>query len=297
VNVVDIVVTNPTNTLADPRFNGCPVLVEQDDTTFVIGVAISPNGFQGMIEIIPIDLIDRSSSACYTYIQPTLMFHPIHDPDALAPPRCYHPVYGEIDISFRFVDMQAEKGVDCTLQTSTGATLWITGGVEHAHDPLVFEPCIEVGPFVFQRAAYGKVMCVAEIHTDRVRDTVVLPFNNRIVKRMDEMEPVTFDRLTEFFKQDRTHFRIHWMDGRTQYSVLMDEIHHEHGVKLSAYATLWYPSSTTFSDADDLLTNSEGDEEDEGGGLGVDEEMISCIDECDIDVEEEESYGSQLVHT
>lgn len=273
------------NTKADPRYNGCPVVLGDETSREVLGMAIAPLGFQGEMEVIPVDLVDRHVRGCYSYIQPCLFFQHV---DART---CYHPLYGgSIKALFRHVDIQAERGRDVHLTCGGEGEIFVTGAAETSFPWLSYEPCIEVGPFVFQRTQYGKVSCVYELYVEPsgeeavanaalYTDRIYVPFTNRLVKRIDDIEPVSFEQLMTFFKGERASFRIHWMDGVSQ-QLHVTPLDHTHGEPLSSYATLWFDDhhasvvAWATEQVKDLL------EEDGDGG----DDAASCTDVLDLSV-------------
>lgn len=256
------------NTRADPRYNGCPVVLGDETSRELLGMAIAPQGFQGgEMEVVPVDLITRVPS-CYSYIQPCLFFQHVTDET------CYHPLYGDaIRASHRHVDLRAERGEDTLFQVAGGEEILVTGAAESSFSALEYEPCIEVGPLVFQRTPYGKAMCVLEQREEGGRNRVTAACTNRLVKRIGDVEPVSFRQLVEYLKLEAKPRenpspspspppRIHFMDG-VSHVLTLRPLDHTCGERLSPYATLWFDPLGT-----EGAWGEGGEREGEGFSLG-----------------------------
>jgi hypothetical protein len=302
-----------TNTHGDPRWNGCAVLCDvggdvEDDIdseelqaqegnalvvshklnpnakkkavspakTYLYGVAISPVGFEECVEVIPLDIFQESKS-CYTSVLPAHFYQPHGDSKT-----CYVSDFGVLPVSFRHVDKEAECGRDVFLPLEGDKKLWITGGIQPEFPCLSYEPCIEVGDYIFRRADYNKVICSTDIATSEC-DPITLPYMNPVIKQLDDMTNVTFDMLQTFFAQNPSNkeatsfsFCVKWWDGRVQF-ITVEELSHSYGIQLSKFACMWFPNKKTTEQATlDQVAEQEEKQPDD---------VASCTDGCNFELE------------
>lgn len=263
------------NFQADPRLNGCPLFLGEDED-ILVGMVISPLGFMGSLECIPMDLI-HVESGCFSYTLPrSLILHPVSSTV------CCHPDLGKLHGHFRTVDRRAERGQDTEMVSISDSSknILVSGGYTDTFPHLTYEPFIELGTIAFQRGIFSeKVELVSERETQDMlaekQDELFVTYSNPVLERIQNTAVPTFTALMEFLSDNvaaNGQYTLHWADGCLQTLCVSPEFEDytkTYGRTLSKHAVIWHEKETV----EDIV-------QDESESL---EDSRSCIDDCFID--------------
>ena len=280
------------STKADPRLNGRAVLTEDGA---LLGMALSPLGFSGMLLCTPADLVaahvaEMGAGALgageegrqgFTRLLPPIMLQRVDDSTSR------HALFGELRGNFRSVDLRAEVGLETTLPIigKAGEALRVAG-TRDCRDcaPLKYDTFLELGKFVFRNDRFGRVECVAEVPTDEelalMVDEVVFECSSRILKSVNGMRTPTFKTLVDSLASQPSaeSFELQWADDRTQV-VTFDEPSASFGARMSPRAFVWHGGSGSGGEGENApppLPPQQGQGQGRGRGWSQD----SCEDPC-----------------
>jgi hypothetical protein len=257
---------------ADPRLNGCAVILANDgaeDDGALIGMVIAPYGFTRKLQCIPVDLFFDATKPCYESVKPALCINVLGG-------AAFHKDYGAFEGGpevFREYDLRAEIGKDTVLRTKRGGTLIVRGTKGHGRfAPLQYEPAIEIGQFMFSSSISGHVECVSELLTAPQRrmacDLVSTSYQNRILVGIGDVPITNFASLLRACRS--VHSTVRWADGRIE--DILPHQRGDYGTPLSAMASLWFG---------DGMEKKVGVEEQVQDQTDADDDTRSCIDECE----------------
>ncbi len=266
------------STRADPRLNGRAVTVE--DGTKLLGMAISPVGFSGMLLCVPADIVaahmraSRTAPPPYSRMSPPIMLQYVDDST------CTHVECGRLRGHFRTADRRAELGMDTWFEAVDKArgSLHVSGS-DGPSAILRYEPFVQLGNYVFQHDVFGKVECVYEDEDLEDADEVISDYPSRVLKAVNGCEVTSFASLVDILRRHQAvrTFALQWCDD------LVREFPAEvlegatYGDELSPFALLWFGTHKEKEEEENETDETDDDDE-------------SCADPCCMVLEVHEAF-------